>query len=830
MNINTDLWGDPSIWFHRQTAPNISTNCTLSEIRVGATSYDDSDFIDYPATKFCRDICLFGYWRDGYLSPDGETPLDNTLSYTAIANPDLPQMDLRVATTGTTAKWANSALMQSDPNVPVPFSLATYRDYNQVYNPFYHSNVYGIDGINNDASIYAAQGFQRWCPFGRYDMGANIGNTRWGEYNPNGRFGMIGEFGIKSIILEIMVVRYDGGYYETAIETLRSYASQSLAWRLAHPIFSCYARPYYRTHKDGAYTNGAPTGYTLDNQMISLSPVFYRSLYSNANHREYTSYLMGGHGRFAAGYFPIYGAVFSDPNYTSQWAACSSQYPNPTQTQMNTGVYFYGCQKGELVKHSSNPGAFQLKLDGSDENIEWLMKGAAAYGMFFCQQIGTLGNPGRDADRWVDDEMYLGIIRSDGMTYGEYSHGLDNAEQLQYDWKSSTETPYVPGQNTNIYSQQTRIKAIGHIETMTKRYVLDENAVQAMSVDMFAIMSDLSEQGTNWSELQAKSVDAFLVQNPIDCIVSLKKYPVKSIPKEGTLVNIQYGRYTSGSAAAYECTADVYTYAFTPREIQPRFGGCFLDYEPYTSAELYIPYCGTVQLRMCDILGKTLQPFVCVDYHTGQCTGFVLCDGIVIETVQGTIAVDVPVTGIQTATVEGQLQNAANVARQARVNQAAHYAKAGLIVGAATLASPALGAMALATQIKGTLDRQLQKNQADYELTHTEAPQHIIGTSSSACGWIIDADTARLILYYPGGGVIDDDIPPNFDAAALAEFISLNGVATVETGQIKSHPGVMSGCKPMLTGITTENGIAATAEELRLIEDAVFEGLIVPSI
>lgn len=824
MNVNTAIWGDPSIWFHRSANPQITANCTISEMRIGCANYSDADFTEYPATKFCRDICLFGYWRDGYLNPDGETPLDNTLSYTAIANPDLPQMDLRVATVGTTADWGNQALMQSRPSEPVPFSLATYRDYGQTYNPSYRSGIYGIDGFNNDASMYAQQGFLRWCPFGRYDKGADIGNVRFGEYNPNGRLGMLGEFGVKSVILEIHVSHYAGGLYPSETRTLKSYMQQSDAWKETHPILSAYCIPYWRINKNGTYSSSIPIGYTADNQMVGVSPVFYRTLYSNATARTYTSYLMGGHGQDVSGYFPIYGRVVNDSMYTSDYVTANA-YEHPSQTTQSNGVFFYGCQRGKLKKSGTS---FKLELEGTDENIEWIMKGAAAYGLFFCTEIGTLGNSGRDADRWVDNNMYLGIIRSDGMTYGEYSHGLDNAEQQQYGWKSSTETPYVPGQNTNIYSQQTRIKAIGHIDTMTKRYVLDSNAIQAMAVDMFAIMSDLSEQGTNWGDLMSKSLDAFLVQNPIDCIVSLKKYPVKNIPKNNTLVNIQYGRYTSGSAAAYECLADVYTYAFTPREIQPRFGRSFLDYEPYTSAELFIPYCGTVNLRMCDILGKTLQPFICVDFYTGQCTGFVMCDGIVIETIQGTIAVDVPVTGIQTATIEGQLQNAANISRQARVNQFAQYAKSGLIVGAATFVNPAAGAAALAAQIKGTMNTWLQKNQADYNLTHTEAPQHIIGTSSSACSWIIDADTARLILYYPGGGVIDDDLPPNFDAAALAEFISLNGVATIETGQIKNYPGVTSGCKPMLTGITTENGIPASDEELKLIEDAIFDGLIVP--
>lgn len=818
-DINYSVYGDPSTWQYwvGATPTGGANGTTYGQQRVGAADWTNADFIDYPAFMFGRENLYRTYKQNGYI--DINTPFDNSIAYTAMASPDLPQNNVVILDESHTA--LNNPLAKTDNTTPTPFAVGWYyKGSADVSNPAYAGSMYGFDGFPNDASVFGAQGMQRMMPYAQWD---STFSYDWGKYNPNLRIIPCVNFGVKSVILEIKILYLDGTSYLRS--TLKSYLNHSDDWLQQHKVIGAQCIPYFRVNTDGTYLQNAPY-VTLSHQLSGICPLFFHPYkLDGLDIYNYTAYFQAAGG----GNFPIYGAPVSDGSHTANYVR-SEKVPTPSQTSMGSYACLYGANKGTLnTYHLGLTQYCRMELDLSQaENVEFIMKGAAAYGLFFCKDIGTLGNSGRDADRWVDNDMYLGIIRSDGMTYGEYSHGLDNAEQQQYGWKSSAETPYIPGENTNIYSQQTRIRAIGHIDTMTKRYVLDSNAIQAMAVDMFAIMSDLSEQGTNWGDLMSKSLDAFLVQNPIDCIVSLKKYPVKNIPKDNTLVNIQYGRYTSGSAAAYECLADVYTYAFTPREIQPRFGRSFLDYEPYTSAELFIPYCGTVQLRMCDILGKTLQPFICVDFYTGQCTGFVMCDGIVIETIQGTIAVDVPVTGIQTATIEGQLQNAANISRQARVNQFAQYAKAGLIVGAATFVNPVAGAAALATQIKGTVNTWLQKNQADYNLTHTEAPQHIIGTSSSACSWIIDADTARLILYYPGGGVIDDDLPPNFDDAALAEFISLNGVATIETGQIGNYPGVTSGCKPMLTGITTENGIPASDEELKLIEDAIFDGLIVP--
>lgn len=819
-DINYSIYGTPDTWRIWSDTP--TSDVVWGACRIGASNFSDADFINYPATKTGYYDSFYALYNNGKIAIN--EAVDNSVAYTAINNSDLPQMNVGIFS--PTHYSINDPLAVVDNSKPLPFAFGYYNDINGAYNPCIRQTIQGFDGFPNNAAVFGAQALQRWAPFGACQ---NTTQATTGYYNPSGYIFPILSWGIKSVFFELRV-RYRKTNNDMEIRSLSSYLSLGDDdWKHNNPICGAWLEPYYRINVNGTYSSSHAYQVTYKDRVNGINPIFYAP-YKCAGYDVYN--YTGNYAR-NAGCLPIWGICITDGNYSDD-RLYSQTYNNPSQTTIGSYAKVFGYNKGNITfTPTTNYLTIRPKLDLSiAENVEYILKGAAAYGVFFCLDIGTLAQAGRDTgstERWIDSNMYLGIIRADGMTYGDYTKGSANADQVQYGWKDSTETPYVPGQNTNIYSQQTRIRAIGHIDTMTKRYVLDSNAVKAMAVDMFDIMSDLSEQGTNWTELQAKSVDAFLVQNPIDCIVSLKKYPVKNIPKDNTLVNIQYGRYTSGSAAAYECLADVYTYAFTPKEIQPRFGRSFLDYEPYTSAELFIPYCGTVQLRMCDILGKTLQPFICVDYYTGQCTGFIMCDGIVIETIQGTIAVDVPVTGIQTATIEGQLQNAANVARQARVNQAAHYMKAGLIVGAATLASPALGAMALATQIKGTLDKQLQKNQADYELTHTEAPQHIIGASSSACSWIIDSDTARLILYYPGGGVIDDDLPPNFDADALAEFIRLNGVATVETGKIGSYPGITSGCKPMLTSITTANGTPATDAELKLIEDAIFEGLIVPN-
>lgn len=823
--INYNVWGNPETWTHWSASTTPTTETVYGQYRQGAAAWTDSDFENYPYFKIGTYVNLRNLVVNGTININDS--LDNTLSYSAVANPDLPQYNRYIF--NSIHHSVNDYIAKS--NNPTPFSLAYYyRNENGVEAPCRYGFLYGFDGFPNNALTLDYGKMQRFSPFAAYDT--TYSNV-FGDYNPNLRIAPITEFGTKSIILEINVAYIDSSTTR-ATSKLANYLSQTSEWKQEHPVIMAYCIPYFRNNVNGEYSQ------SIANKSIrftGICPIFYDPYIESSGNYDIYTYLTSFNYGGGSGCFPIFGAIIYD-SFSTAIGVNVSRIPDESMSKTNLSQYalFYGADKAEMHYVGNDASGYiygTIDLTKA-ENIEYILRGAAAYGMFFCTDIGTLGAAGRDSgstERWIDPDMYLGIIRSDGMTYGDYTRGTTNKDQLQYGWKSSTETPFIPSENINKYSNQTRIKAIGHIDTMCDRYVLNANAVNALSVDLFTIMSDLSVQQTDWGDLIAKTLDSFLVQNPVDCIVSLKKYPVKEIPNTGDLTNIHYGRYSTGSAAGYPCTADVYTYAFTPKRIQPRFGNSYLDYEPHTSAELYIPYCGSISLKMCDILDKQLEPFLCVDYHTGQCTGFVMADGIVIETIQGTIAVDVPITGIQTATVESQLMQSANAARSVRVNQAFSAIEGfGKITLGAKFGGALGGATGFANAVHTYENLQFQKYQTDYDLTHTAAPQHIIGSSSSACGWIIDSDTARLILYYPTGGVIDDANPPSFIASKVREFGSIYGFATIESGTIGSYPGFTTATEMILDSITTEHGAPATDPEIEMIRSALAEGVIVPNL
>lgn len=59
----------------------------------------------------------------------------------------------------------------------------------------------------------------------------------------------------------------------------------------------------------------------------------------------------------------------------------------------------------------------------------------------------------------------------------------------------------------------------------------------------------------------------------------------------------------------------------------PTLYGNFLDYEPYTSVELYLPFCGIKEISPKDVVGKLCVLSVSIDFVTGNCVYYLFTRG-----------------------------------------------------------------------------------------------------------------------------------------------------------------------------------------------------------
>ncbi len=837
--INTEYWGQPLTLY------------TNNNVRTGATDLNDPDFENYPAfvgNDYGYTGEIYQYVNEGvlYYSQLVSTPviqlnedIDNSIAYCACKNMDIPiNQIVGFSTTPGSGSGAvvdvtvdNFWVVSKDEPIPLTFfsraGLGTAMAHGvsgsqYFFNPEYTSAegyTYCQESWEPHASNSNPQGQE----------GTPDSNTGRGRSNKNLFLAFWRDFGIRSIFLQIDVKYFDGTYSSSTgtpqnvtTTSLYAYSQNTLEWRATHPLIAAFAKPYRRNNTNGTY--GTTADFICDLTKNLISRFQYGSISPNTAILQPVGCL--DTNDLSSCFIPIFGGI-------TTITATPSMGTNSSGGVSQRVAVLVGGKNGVMTRKQgtgTSARACWLEMQGTDDNIELIRKWCAAYGLFFTDGRSTdsgysaLYAAGNDSTRWTDEKMCLGVVDNEGYTDGTYTRGSGNEDANNFDWKTASQSPYdpikPPPSPENTYDTQTVFNSIGDLATMTRRYVLQAGAVNLLGKQLWNITADLIDnEGTiDWTDLDNKILDQFLTNNPIDCIISLQRYPME-IPK-GEATTIRLGKYdTRLYAHVMEKTA--YFYLFSGKTINPKFGDSFLDYQPFTKMELYVPFCGTIQLNPADIIGRQLNVQLVVDFTTGTCTGFIMSNDLVIETVNGNIAIDIPVTGIQSATVASQLNNAI-----------ANKSNKTLEAQSASLGNVSLGGLfRLATDpVRAVKAAELAENEetrAEYDLTHQNAPIHVIGAASAVGGWAIDLQ-CRLIIYYPSGDVIRTGQPPEWNDLQLARYGHTTGFACCIEGSIGSMgTGLVVGTAPDLNGMVTNvQSYPATAAELDMLRAAISEGVI----
>lgn len=149
-----------------------------------------------------------------------------------------------------------------------------------------------------------------------------------------------------------------------------------------------------------------------------------------------------------------------------------------------------------------------------------------------------------------------------------------------------------------------------------------------------------------------------LFANPMDAILGMSIVPV-AVPnggnKEVKVGNISTGVQMNEAASQY---VNVDCGSLNVQE----YWGAYLDYSPYTKAEIYLPYVGTHAISVDDIMGKTVHVKYKVDILSGACCAYVKCGDTVLYTFVGQCSCSIPITGNDwTNVVNGALSIAASI-------------------------------------------------------------------------------------------------------------------------------------------------------------------------
>ena len=526
---------------------------------------------------------------------------------------------------------------------------------------------------------------------------------------------------------------------------------------------------------------------------------------------KYSQYIAGRDS------IPIFGWLYGDtPSYLNYngWQAVQRmdiQSRIFIDTVPNAVFNYYN--------HEGWGKAIEGYCDINADNLEAIRKAAAAYGLFFTEQDPeTLKS---SANRWINNAMFCGVLDSNGIGHGEYTQGTGNRDNPVYTMGSSQNSNYDPTTpptpvDPNTYSLVTGFNSLSGGASATQRYVLNDANVRQLLSDLWTITHNIA--GVDYEKFDYKILDSFLVTDPINSIVSLKRFPFNiphTFSPSKTAVCLGKNQGTAQGYLTYNVFNSV---QFAGVSIYPKFGKSFLDYSPYTEYELYIPFCGAVKLNAGEILDHTLSVRMTIDLVSGVCVAYILADSLCIETLTGSVSSDMQISGIDAATADGAVQNAVINHISARTNKE---------VADLSPLSPS-GLMSSVTnpfKVSGSkTEANTALSKADYDITHINTPIHSMGSAGGLSSWIQEFN-CRLIIYYPEGDAIDSSGGVSQTSPKLADLTlygHTTGFSCISSGAVSNYHGFTIG------NIDTSSITGATEQERDMIKSLFARGVYLP--
>lgn len=126
--------------------------------------------------------------------------------------------------------------------------------------------------------------------------------------------------------------------------------------------------------------------------------------------------------------------------------------------------------------------------------------------------------------------------------------------------------------------------------------------------------------------------------------------------------------------------------------------GSYLDYDPYTKFEIYLPYIGLHRISADDVMGKTITLKYVIDVLTGSCIAMLRVDGTVLYSWSGSCSQQIPITSASWSNV---FSGAISVAATGAAMLAGGGSFAPLVV--ANMASTAINSQKPEIRKSGTL-------------------------------------------------------------------------------------------------------------------------------
>lgn len=296
---------------------------------------------------------------------------------------------------------------------------------------------------------------------------------------------------------------------------------------------------------------------------------------------------------------------------------------------------------------------------------------------FEYDQVGVLNNKvyfvGREKkydDGSVERDLYFVVINAEKGTKTVYTIGY-NVEISIYKKYGDTSEPIDTEGSYDNSSEDITIPS-NSLQTDNGTVNVPFPIIGATNLGMITLWKVTQADINNIGQiLWSSSFFDTLVKSfysPIDAIISLNLIPsIGNVYTYGT-GKIALGNYdtniTASKLASQFFDVDMGTYTFD------EYWSSALDYNPYTTIQLFLPYIGMVNLSPDDVMSKTIHVVYVCDVLTGQLNARVFVSTETGETLlytfNGNFAINIPITGanyseVYKAAIQGTVGLAKNV-------------------------------------------------------------------------------------------------------------------------------------------------------------------------
>lgn len=477
--------------------------------------------------------------------------------------------------------------------------------------------------------------------------------------------------------------------------------------------------------------------------------------------------------------------------------------------------------------------------------IDYICKQCAYLGVWICSLSSQVNTAPGSSSYWM-----LGEIGADGVTTGAYQWGSDTSQYDNSQWANPWDSsPWQGRQDDPTKWDKDQTSLIYQVDYDpsygTKEYLMTEAALNEMirSLNEYKIAEAEGDIREGYCE------KAFGATDPMEAIISVVLYPfdiknnwVSNLSQaviDGTypaattqhfdIANAQIPlSYGSGGAAFLEMkipnaedilaidwgdTGAIYATATLPYFAKYK---CFLDYEPYSSAELYVPFCGSVKIDPEVYIGHNISVKYAISVTDGTCKAYILRDNLIIDTLTGNLGATIQISSSDevarantvkqlNATIQAQKMNMFKQAATFLVGTAATVAGGGVPALAGTAAS----AIAAGTNVART---EIAIEQAQFQIDTAITPFKQLQTGSGFLA-LIDELAVRLVVYRP-------EPLPGYSYTDWQDYGKTVGFACLIDGELGDFSGYTTCSNAII------DGIPGTADEKNQILKLLKAGVI----